>query len=108
MHWVWYNPLLLISIVRRSLITGKSLQAERVSRCYVTPAYPLQIHFSFITFKMAAVPYYSFTPKESKNRVVFGRAKELAPGSTFEFFVLARREETATQVGTTGKMDVKG
>jgi len=37
---------------------------------------------------MAAVPYYSFTPKESKNRVVFGRAKELAPGSTFEFFIL--------------------
>jgi len=38
---------------------------------------------------MAAVPYYSFTPKESKNRVVFGRAKEIAPGSTFEFFILA-------------------
>ena len=67
----------------------EELRAERVGRCYVTPAYPLHIHYSFITFKMAAVPYYSFTPKESKNRVVFGRAKELAPGSTFEFFILA-------------------
>lgn len=67
----------------------EELQVGRVGKCYVTPAYPLHIHYSFITFKMAAVPYYSFTPKESKNRVVFGRAKELAPGSTFEFFILA-------------------
>jgi CRISPR-associated protein Csc1 len=41
---------------------------------------------------MATVPYYSKVPKESKNRVVFGRAKELAPGSTFEFFVFADEE----------------
>lgn len=67
----------------------EELQAERVDNCYVTPAYPLHVDFSFHTFKMANVPYYSFTPKESKNRVVFGRAKELAPGSTFEFFIFA-------------------
>lgn len=67
----------------------EELQAERVQNCYVTPAYPLHIDFSFITFKMATVPYYSITPKESRNRVVFGRAKELAPESTFEFFVFA-------------------
>ncbi len=68
----------------------EELQLERVGNTYVTPAYPLKVDFAFITFKMAAVPYYSVTPKESRNRVVFGRAKELAPGSTFEFFVFAQ------------------
>src|SRR2546423_11775527 len=67
----------------------EELQSERVGDCYVTPAYPLRAEFAFITFKMATVPYYSITPKENRNRVVFGRAKELAPGSTFEFFVIA-------------------
>lgn len=65
----------------------EELHPERVGSYYVTPAYPLRVDFAFITFKMATVPYYSLTPKENRNRVVFGRAKELAPGSTFEFFV---------------------
>lgn len=39
---------------------------------------------------MTTVLYYSYTPGENKNRVLYGRAKEIAPGSTFEFFVLAR------------------
>lgn len=56
---------------------------------YVTPAHPLQYSFAFHTFKMANVNYYNFTPQVSSNRVVFGRAKELAPESTFEFFVLS-------------------
>jgi len=38
---------------------------------------------------MANVNYYNFTPQMSSNQVVFGRAKELAPDSTFEFFVLS-------------------
>ncbi len=65
------------------------LKPERVGSFYVTPARPLKLDFAFITFKMANVPYYSFTPKVIENRVVFGRAKELAPGSVFEFFVFA-------------------
>src|SRR5260221_12699773 len=56
---------------------------------YVTPAYPLRYTFSFSTFKMANVNYYNFTPQISSNQGVFGRAKELAPQSTFEFFVLS-------------------
>jgi CRISPR-associated protein Csc1 len=59
---------------------------------YVTPAYPLRYTFSFSTFKMANVNYYNFTPQISSNQVVFGRSKELAPESTFEFFVLSERE----------------
>jgi CRISPR-associated protein Csc1 len=57
---------------------------------YVTPAHPVQCSFAFHTFKMANVNYYAYTPQESKNRIVFGRAKELAPESSFEFFVLSR------------------
>ncbi len=59
---------------------------------YVTPAHPLRHTFAFHTFKMASVGYYSFTPQISTNQVVFGRAKELAPESRFEFFVLSERE----------------
>ena len=59
---------------------------------YVTPAYPLRYTFSFSTFKMANVNYYNFTPQISSNQVVFGRSKELAPESTFEFFVLGDKD----------------
>lgn len=59
---------------------------------YITPAHPLRHTFSFHTFKMANVNYYAFTPQISSNQVVFGRAKELAPESVFEFFVLSERE----------------
>lgn len=59
---------------------------------YVTPAHPLRYAFAFHTFKMASVSYYTFTPQISSNQVVFGRSKELAPESRFEFFVLSERE----------------
>ncbi len=59
---------------------------------YITPAHPLRYTFSFSTFKMANVNYYNFTPQISSNQVVFGRSKELAPESTFEFFVLSSKE----------------
>lgn len=56
---------------------------------YVTPAHPLHCTYAFHTFKMTNVNYYNFTPQISSNQVVFGRAKELAPESIFEFFVLS-------------------
>jgi len=59
---------------------------------YVTPAHPLRYSFAFSTFKMANVNYYNFTPQISSNQVVFGRSKELAPESTFEFYVLSEQE----------------
>ncbi|TMC14307.1 MAG: type I-D CRISPR-associated protein Cas5/Csc1 [Chloroflexi bacterium] len=52
---------------------------------------------------MATVPYYSYTPRENKNRVLFGRAKELAPGSTFEFFVFAQEQRQLPQWIRLGK-----
>src|SRR5579875_269900 len=60
---------------------------------YVTPAHPLRFSFAFHTFKMASVNYYNLTPQISTNQVVFGRAKELAPESAFEFFVLSESQQ---------------
>ena len=67
----------------------EDLNALNEQGIYVTPAHPLRYTFSFSTFKMANVNYYNLTPQISTNQVVFGRSKELAPESTFEFFVLS-------------------
>ena len=74
---------------------------------YVTPAHPLHYSFAFSTFKMANVNYYNFTPQISSNQVVFGRAKELAPESTFEFFVLSEHEVTLPRWIRLGKWMAK-
>jgi CRISPR-associated protein Csc1 len=74
---------------------------------YVTPACPLRYSFAFSTFKMANVNYYNLTPQESTNQVLFGRAKELAPESTFEFFVLSEYEVTLPRWIRLGKWMAK-
>lgn len=61
---------------------------------YVTPAFPVRHTFAFHTFKMANTSYYSNTSKTSSNQAIFGRAKEVTPGSTFEFFLLSEHELT--------------
>lgn len=76
-------------------------------KVYVTPAYPLHYTFAFHTFKMASVSYYTFTPQISSNQVVFGRAKELAPESAFEFFVLSERDVTLPRWIRLGKWMAK-
>lgn len=63
---------------------------------YVTPARPIHASFLLITWKMAQVSYYrEVKPFGDKNFPVnFGRAKELAPESEFEFFVIHREPLT--------------
>ncbi len=59
---------------------------------YVTPARPLVWDYVLATWKMAQVTYYR-KPERFGGRnypVNIGRAKELGPGSTFEFFVLSQ------------------
>src|SRR5215472_11984257 len=85
----------------------QDLQVLNEQGIYVTPAYPLRCSFSFSTFKMANVNYYNFTPQISSNQVVFGRAKELAPESTFEFFVLSEHEVTLPRWIRLGKWMAK-
>lgn len=58
---------------------------------YVTPASPLRYAFAFHTFKLANEPFYSLTQQTSNNVIVYGRAKELAPESVFEFYVLSEQ-----------------
>jgi CRISPR-associated protein Csc1 len=59
---------------------------------YVTPARPLVWDYVLATWKMAQVTYYRKPERfGGKNYPVnIGRAKELALGSTFEFFVLSQ------------------
>jgi len=69
---------------------------------YVTPARPSQWDYVLATWKMAQDRYRQFavqfgalhpaTRQRTQNYPLnIGRAKELAPESTFEFFVLSRR-----------------
>ncbi len=86
---------------------AEDLAEMNIQGVYVTPAYPLQYSFAFHTFKMANVNYYNFTPQVSTNQVVFGRAKELAPQSTFEFFVLSEKQLTLPRWIRLGKWMAK-
>ncbi len=63
-----------------------------LTNVYVTPAKPLNYEFVFHTFKRGNVAYYSYQPQTTVNKPVYGRAKELAIGSTFEFFVFGTDE----------------
>lgn len=63
---------------------------------YVTPARPLVWDYVLATWKMAQETHYSRAERfGGKNYPVnIGRAKELGPGSTFEFFVLSQEPVT--------------
>jgi len=63
---------------------------------YVTPGRPVHASFLLITWKIAQVSYYRKSEQfGGKNFPTnFGRAKELAPESEFEFFVLHREPIT--------------
>lgn len=57
---------------------------------YVTPARPLSVDFALHTFKLANNRTHQHMEKPRTNKPTYGRAKELAPESTFEFFVLGK------------------
>lgn len=63
---------------------------------YVTPARPLVWDYVLATWKMAQATYYRKPERfGGKNYPVnIGRAKELSPGSTFEFFILSQEPVT--------------
>ncbi|MEZ4736809.1 MAG: type I-D CRISPR-associated protein Cas5/Csc1 [Caldilineaceae bacterium] len=56
---------------------------------YVLPAKPLTVAFELTTFKYADNRYHVQMEQSSRNTPTFGRAKELAVGSLFEFFILS-------------------
>ena len=59
---------------------------------YVTPARAVEVQYHLSTFKYANNLYHVEMEKGSRNTPSFGRAKEVAVGSTFEFVVLSERE----------------
>ena len=66
---------------------------------YVTPARPLQWSYLLVTWKMGQVTYYRRPERFGEGGghnypVNYGRAKELAPESVFEFFILSRERVT--------------
>ncbi|MCP4367196.1 MAG: type I-D CRISPR-associated protein Cas5/Csc1, partial [Deltaproteobacteria bacterium] len=61
---------------------------------YVTPAKPLHCDFLLHTFKLANDWYHVEMGKPKKNIPNYGRAKELAPESTFLFYVLSEKSLT--------------
>jgi CRISPR-associated protein Csc1 len=67
------------------------LHRLRDAGVYVTPALPQQIDFLIATWKIGQVTYYRKTEQfQGRNYPAnIGRAKELAPESTFECYVLA-------------------
>jgi CRISPR-associated protein Csc1 len=56
---------------------------------YVTPARGVDIAYALNTFKYASNLYHVQMEKGSRNTPSFGRAKEVAVGSVFEFAVLS-------------------
>jgi CRISPR-associated protein Csc1 len=59
---------------------------------YVTPARGVEIQYVLNTFKYANNFYHVEMEKSSRNTPSFGRAKEIAVGSVFEFAVLSGEE----------------
>lgn len=59
---------------------------------YVTPAEPLEVSFQLATFKYGAEILHVEMKQAERNTPSFGRAKELAPHSTFRCFVLSDTE----------------
>lgn len=57
---------------------------------YVTPARGIKISYDLVTFKYADNSYRVKMTPSSRNTPSFGRAKEIAVGSTFEFGVLSK------------------
>ncbi len=57
---------------------------------YVTPARGVDVRYQLVTFKFANNAYHVKMEKSSRNLPTFGRAKEIAVGSVFEFAVIHR------------------
>lgn len=68
---------------------AEELSTVRERAIYVTPARPREVYFELNTFKYADNRYRVKMEPGSRNTPSFGRAKELAVGSTFEFALLS-------------------
>lgn len=58
---------------------------------YVTPARPIESDYVTHTYKWANLHYHVEMEQQDKNMPTFGRIRELAPESSFEVFLLAKK-----------------
>lgn len=70
---------------------AEDLSALNQQEVYVTPAQPIAVEFELNTFKYADNRYRVKMELSSRNTPSFGRAKELATGSTFQFAILSSK-----------------
>ncbi len=66
----------------------EQLEPLNAAGIYVTPARPVSVAFALSTFKYASNRYHVEMSKAQRNTPTFGRLKELAVNSTFEFAIL--------------------
>ncbi|HLP87439.1 MAG TPA: type I-D CRISPR-associated protein Cas5/Csc1 [Nostocaceae cyanobacterium] len=59
---------------------------------YITPARPLESAYVTHTYKWANLNYHVKMEQISKNVPTYGRIRELAPESQFEFFLISQKE----------------
>jgi CRISPR-associated protein Csc1 len=68
---------------------AEDLSPLNTQQLYVTPARPIEVTFELSTFKYADNHYRVKMEPSGRNTPSFGRAKELAVGSVFEFAILS-------------------
>ncbi len=68
------------------------LQLLNMQQRYITPAEPLEIHTQLATFKYGEEQLHVEMLQATRNTPSFGRAKELAPESRFECYVVSQDE----------------
>lgn len=75
---------------------------------YVTPARPISYSSVLNTWKYADNRYHVEMQKTQKNIPSFGRAKEIAPESIFEFFIISKNQIPIPRWVRLGKWASKG
>jgi CRISPR-associated protein Csc1 len=73
---------------------AEDLGGLNLQEIYVTPARPIAVKFELNTFKYADNRYRVKMELGSRNTPSFGRAKELATGSIFQFEILSDKPMT--------------
>ena len=81
--------------------------APLAGRVYVTPALPGQVTFQLATFKYGEEILHVEMRQAERNTPSFGRAKELAPESTFRCYVLSAAPLTLPRWVRLGKWHSK-
>jgi CRISPR-associated protein Csc1 len=64
---------------------------QQENSIYVTPARAIDFNYVTHTYKWANLNYHVEMEQISKNIPTYGRIRELAPESSFEFFILAKK-----------------